>query len=242
MKICLAQTRPVTGAVEQNIARHEVFIETAVSHQADLIIFSELSLTGYEPTLADSLAIQPDDPQLDVFQTMANERQITIGVGLPTPSQPRPCISLVIFQPHQPRTVYTKQYLHADEEPFFIPGPHAAGLIGADETIALAICYELAVPDHAATAFENGANIYLASVAKFANGVRQAKDRLAEIARQYKMTVLLVNAVGPADGGECAGQTAVWNQAGNLVAQLDNTSEGILIFNTQTQEHHTEVL
>jgi predicted amidohydrolase len=109
MKICMAQTRPVTGDIEQNIARHKVFVQTAVSHHANFIIFPELSLTGYEPTLAQALAIQPDDSRLDVFQTLADDRQITIGVGAPTQNQPRPCISLIIFRPHQPRHTYSKQ-------------------------------------------------------------------------------------------------------------------------------------
>lgn len=52
MKICVAQTRSVAGNIERNVARHREFVETAVSHRANLIIFPELSLTGYEPTLA----------------------------------------------------------------------------------------------------------------------------------------------------------------------------------------------
>jgi predicted amidohydrolase len=112
MKICVAQTRPVTGDIQQNIEKHKVFVATAVSHQASLIIFPELSLTGYEPTLAQALAIQPNDSRLDVFQTIADAGEIVIGVGAPTQNQPRPCISLLIFQPHQPRQIYAKQYLH----------------------------------------------------------------------------------------------------------------------------------
>ncbi len=236
MKICVAQTRPVTGDIVQNVERHRVFVATAVAHQAHIIIFPELSLTGYEPTLAQALAISPDDARLDVFQTLADAGPITIGVGVPTQNQPRPSISLVIFRPQQPRQTYTKQYLHADEEPFFVSGPPTAGLIGDKNQAALAICYELSVPQHAADAFSNRANIYIASVAKFANGVAQAGERLAEVARQYGMTVLMANSVGLADGGNCAGGTAVWNPNGALLGQLDDQNEGLLIFDTQTQE------
>ena len=230
----------MTGNIEQNIERHQALVETAVSHHTNLIIFPELSLTGYEPTLAESLAIQPGDARLDVFQTLADAHAITIGVGTPTQNQPRPSISLVIFQPQQPRHLYAKQYLHPDEEPFFVPGPQTPGLIG--DTVALAICYELTIPEHAAAAFAHGAKIYLASVAKSARGIEQANKRLAQIAQQYNMSVLLVNAVGPADGGECAGQTAVWNRNGVLVEQLDESNEGILFFDTQTQELIQEIL
>ena len=119
MKCCVAQIKSITGDIERNIERHKEFVATAVSHHANLIIFPELSLTGYEPTLAQALAIQPDDPRLDRFQTMANAGKIIIGVGAPTQHQPRPCISLILFRPQQPRNLYTKQYFHEDEEPFF---------------------------------------------------------------------------------------------------------------------------
>ena len=236
MKICIAQTSPITGDIQRNIENHKRFIELAISHRADTIIFPELSLTGYEPTLAAALAAHPDDLRLADFQTMADAGQITIGVGLPTINQPHPCISLLIFQPHQARQTYPKQYLHADEEPFFIGGQRTAGLIGDKANVALAICYELSVPEHAAAAFNNGAKIYIASVAKFMNGIDKAHKRLAKIAKQYGMTVFMANCVGWADGAECAGKSAVWNQDGVLVGQLDNTNEGTLIFDTDTHE------
>ena len=236
MKICVAQTRPFTGDIQQNIERHKVFVETAVSQQANLIIFPELSLTGYEPTLAQALVIQPDDPRLDVFQTLADAGQICIGVGAPAENQPRPRISLLIFRPFQPRQRYSKQFLHADEEPFFSPGSPAAGLVGEKNDVALAICYELSVPEHATNAVKRGAQIYIASVAKFANGIAKAQQRLATIAKQHGMIVLMANCVGTADGEECAGQSAVWNRDGLMVEQLDAKNEGILVFDIDRQE------
>ena len=87
--------------------------------------------------------------------------------------------------------------------------------------IALAICYELSVPEHAENAFKSGAEIYIASVAKSVNGVDQAIKRLSDIASKYSMTVLMSNCVGQADGEECGGKTSIWNNKGLLVGQLD---------------------
>ncbi|MBK8900327.1 MAG: carbon-nitrogen hydrolase family protein [Anaerolineaceae bacterium] len=242
MKICLAQTRPVTGDIAQNIQRHKMFVETAVSHQTDLILFPELSLTGYEPTLAQELAMRHDDPRLDIFQTMADAGPITIAVGVPTRSSPRPGISLLIFQPGQPRGIYTKQFLHTDEEPFFTAGPTTTALIGPHREAALAICYELSVPEHAAAAATSGAQIYLASVAKSARGMAAAHGRLAQIAQTYGMAALMVNSVGLADGEWCAGQSAVWNREGQRLTQLDDTAEGVFIYDTVSQAVILETL
>ena len=52
MKICAAQTRPFRGDVQRNIAKHKKIIDLAASNGADIIIFPELSLSGYEPKLS----------------------------------------------------------------------------------------------------------------------------------------------------------------------------------------------
>jgi len=236
MKICLAQTKPITADVQGNIANHKKMIALAVSHGADMIIFPELSLTGYEPTLAKDLATRPDDSRLDDFQTISDSGPITIGLGLPTKNEPGICISMLLFQPGRARQTYAKKYLHADEEPFFVSGPNLTGLRIKQTDLALAICYELSVPAHAEAAFQRGARIYLASVAKFAKGVDQAKHRLAEIAKQYGMIVGMANCIGPADGGQCAGQSAVWNEQGALIGQLNDCDAGIIIFDPEGQK------
>jgi predicted amidohydrolase len=236
MKIGAAQTRPITGDIQSNIDNHKKLIDLAVSHGADIIIFPELSLTGYEPALAKELATHQADSRLDDFQKISNTQQITIGVGVPTKNNSGICISMVIFQPHQARQTYSKKYLHPDEEGFFMSGQSSTSLIGGKTNLALAICYELSVPEHAENAFNSGAEIYVASVAKFVNGIDPASARLAAIAHKYAMTVLMSNCIGKSDGYECAGKTSVWNNKGVLVGQLNDTHEGIIIFDPDSQE------
>lgn len=236
MKICVAQASPVRGGIEQNIDNHTKLIGLAVSHGAELIVFPELSLTGYEPLLAKELAIDAGDPRLAPFQLLSNAHNIIIGVGTPTKSGDAVAISMVIFQPGQPRQTYSKKYIHADEEPYFTGASCFTDLLGGDARIALAICYEISVPDHAAQASRAGAKIYVASVSKLVRGIDKALDRLAEIARTYSLTVLMSNQTGLAEGEVCAGKTSVWNSKGNLMAQLDDLQEGILMIDTDTQE------
>ena len=74
-----------------------------------------------------------------------------------------------------------------------------------------------------------GAEIYLASVAKSASGVVNAHQRLATIARENQIPVMMVNNVGPADDFVGAGQSASWNEKGELVAQLGEEEELLLV-------------
>lgn len=234
MKICIAQTRPVKGDIQANIEDHKRFINLAVSAQAELVVFPELSLTGYEPTLAKALATGPDDSRFDVLQQLSDTHQISIGVGAPIKKDEGICIGMILFAPYTSRQTYYKKYLHADEESFFIGGENFTGSIAGKAKIALAICYELSVPEHSATAFKNGAEIYIASVVKTAKGVEKAIETLSGIARQYSMTVLMANAVGEADGTECGGKSGVWNNKGLLQGQLSATNPGLIVFDTHT--------
>ncbi len=235
MKICIAQTKPITGNIEQNIARHKEFIELAALYDAAVIIFPELSLTGYEPSLAKALAVDVHDHRFEDFQIISNTKKIIIGTGIPVRTEKGIVIGMIIFQPNHERLVYAKKYIHADEEGFFVPGQNFPTINMAGDTIALAICYELSVQAHADEAFRNGATIYIASVAKFTNGVDKATQRLSEIARSQHVFTLMANSVGPADGALCAGKTAVWSPQGEVLAQLDESHEGIVILNTESK-------
>lgn len=235
MKLCVAQAKAVKGDIRSNIENHKKIIDLAISHGADTIIFPELSITGYEPTLAKDLAICMDDACLDDFQQISDSRRVTIGVGVPLKADTGITISMALFQPGKQREVYAKKYLHADEDPYFVGGQSTISMLGEESDVALAICYELSVPAHVEDAYKCGAAVYVASAVKSTGGIDKAIARLAEIGAEYEMTVLLANAVGESDGFECAGKSGIWDNTGALVSQLDATSEGILVFDTKTR-------
>lgn len=236
MKICIAQTRPVKGDIESNILGHKKLIDIAIENDADVIIFPELSLTGYEPTLAQALAVSLDDRRLNVFQNISDVHKIVIGVGVPTQGHEGTCITMILFQPTLGPLTYSKKYLHPDEEDYFVHGINFPVLRINDCNLALAICYEISVTHHAEDAFTQGAEIYVASVAKFKHGIEGATRRLSDIAKKYSSMVLMANAIGQADGLECAGCSSVWDNQGNAIAQLDENQEGIIVLDTVTQK------
>ena len=56
MKIAAAQIRPKKGDIEANILKHVDIIKLAATLKAEALFFPELSLTSYEPELAEALA------------------------------------------------------------------------------------------------------------------------------------------------------------------------------------------
>jgi predicted amidohydrolase len=236
MKICGAQTKPVTGDIQANIERHLLSIDRALSSGADVIIFSELSLTGYEPSMAKELSTRANDQRLDVFQKISDTSSIAIGVGVPTKNGNHVSISMILFQPNKAPSVYSKKYLHPDEDEFFVPGVNFPSLKINDTSIGIAICYELSIPEHFSAARESGADVYIASVAKFAKGVENAVKTLSDIATIHSIPVFMVNAVGTADNGICTGNTSVWNSKGQLAGQLGSSTEGLIVYDTVSEE------
>jgi predicted amidohydrolase len=236
VRICVAQLRPAAGDVEANVCKHLALLDLALSHEAQMVFFPELSLTGYETKLATRLATNQGDPRLNVFQTMADTRSLCIGVGIPTVAGAGTEISMIVFQPGRPRVTYSKQLLHADEAPYFAPGNQQIVLNAAAHSVAPAICYESLQDSHAEQAAELGADIYLASVAKPTRGVNQAYSHYPAVARRHAMTVLMANCIGPCDDFVAVGQSAVWNSSGELLTKLDSEHEGIVLFDTLSRE------
>ncbi len=240
MKIGVAQIRSIQGDIQANIDKHIKCIELAVSLNAEALFFPELSLTSYEPEKAEADAITVEDSRLEVFQGISNNYKITIGVGAPLKSEKGIHISMIIFQPFKPGKSYSKQKLHPDEFPYFVHGDQQMIVAVGGHKIAPAICFESLQPDHAGHAKNIGADIYLASVAKSSNGVAKAMLYFPTLAKKLQMPVLMSNCIGFCDHFESAGYSSIWNKKGHLMAQLNDSNEGILIFDTEEEETTTK--
>lgn len=235
MKICVAQTKPIKGNILANIGSHKKIISLASKSKSNAIFFPELSLTGYEPELAFELGTDQNDKRLDDFQIISDSYKITIGVGLPIKTKTGIQIGMVIFQPLTYRQTYSKQYLHADEIPFFEGRTEQTILKIKNIKIAPAICYESLKSEHVEVANSLGAEIYVASVAKSKKGINQAITHYSQIASKYAMPVLMSNCIGKCDNFESIGNSAIWSKNGILLDQLDAENEGILIYDTKTE-------
>ena len=69
--IAAAQTVPERGDVAVNIAQHLLLAQLAERERPQVLVFPELSLTGYEMELASELAFSDDDPRLSPLRDAA---------------------------------------------------------------------------------------------------------------------------------------------------------------------------
>lgn len=148
LTLAAAQSISIAGDLPANIERHLIVMQAAAEHAVQLLVFPELSLTGYEPSLAAGLAIAPDDPVLGPLREMARELGLTAVVGMPIRQAPEAGVSIaaLVLGADGSLAVYTKQHLHPGEEVAFVPGQGGAPLEWGDDRIALAVCADFPTP------------------------------------------------------------------------------------------------
>ncbi|WP_432735127.1 carbon-nitrogen hydrolase family protein [Maridesulfovibrio sp. FT414] len=233
------QCKAIKGDIDANIERHLKFIQIAANNNVNILFFPELSITGYEPRLAESLAIRMSDQILEIFKEQSTRYNITIGVGFPLARQEQVQIGMAWFIPNEPSISYAKQQLHDDELPYFVSGEKQLILQTENYNLAPAICYESLQPSHAEHAVAMGANVYLASVAKSDGGIAKAMRHYPKIALKHKIYVIMANCIGPNDDFVSAGQSAAWNRNGDLIALMGRDSNGILMVDLDRNEAST---
>jgi predicted amidohydrolase len=184
--------------------------------------------------LAKESARVPSDACFADLQRMCRDERVSIGIGAPLQTHGLPHISSFIFRPNAEPLVYSKRYLDPDEEAYFQPGMAAPSLIFDDPAVAMAICFEISVPQHAQQARDAGAAVYIGSVAKTARGVASARERLSQIAVESSVYVLMSNCLGFLDGAACTGSSCAWDRNGRMLVELDDSNEGVVILDCET--------
>ncbi|MCW2314295.1 carbon-nitrogen hydrolase family protein [Rhodoferax antarcticus] len=232
LRIAAAQSTSVAGDIATNVLIHTRFITAAHQAGVDLLVFPELSLSGYElPRLSDCL-VQPDDLCLAPIRELVRQTRITVVVGAPLlhGNKPAPSIAAITFFPDGTSSVYCKQHLHPGEAQYVAPGDTGCQRHEVrDTSYALAICADTSHPSHAHAAAATGAALYLAGVLVSEAGYAADSAQLAQYAQQFNIGVLMVNHGGPSGGYLAAGQSAFWAPGGQPVVAVPGTGNALLI-------------
>ena len=116
IRIAVAQVPSVKGDVDTNIEVHLYAIKKTSGLGVSFIMFPELSLTGYEPELAEELAFSDNDDRLAPLIKAGNNHGIYVAAGAPIKSESLPYIGAIIIYPDGSVSVYRKMNLHSGAE------------------------------------------------------------------------------------------------------------------------------
>jgi NAD+ synthase (glutamine-hydrolysing) len=126
LTIALAQIAPRLGALEANLATHHELLAQARAKHADLVVFPELGLTGYQlQDLASEVAMRLDDPRLADLAGATRGLSAVISF-VEESADHRLFIAAALFEDGELRHVHRKLFLPTyglfDERRFFAPG------------------------------------------------------------------------------------------------------------------------
>ena len=227
MQLALLQIKSEVGAIQYNLKKHKEWVTRACMQTTDLIIFPELSLTGYTTKQANNLALTRENPTWGVFSRLSNQHNTTIVVGCPLGTIKKPKIAAFITKPQQKTECYAKHLLHVDEQPFFDNGISFKVFYIAGKKIVFFICYESFTIGAHEFIIKEKPDLVLTSVAKTKNAMISSYDYLQQLAKNTVTPIGIVNCVGPCEGFIGGGLSAFWDANGKLIRALAE-DEGIL--------------
>jgi predicted amidohydrolase len=243
MILAAAQTKPIRYNIKANLLDHYHLIELAVQNGADLIVFPEMSLTGYERADAEPLAFTKDDSRINHLKELAAKHNIIIIAGAPIKIESEMFIGQFVISPDNSVSIYTKQFLHEGEDEFFNSTFDYNPMITIeDQKISFAICADIDHPQHPENAHKRETDIYIASIFFSPNGIPSAYRDLQNYAQKHEMNVLMSNFSGESWGFPSAGQSAFWNNKGELIAQMNDSDSGLLLVEKQGDNWKSKII
>jgi predicted amidohydrolase len=216
LAIAVAQPRSVSNDVAGNALAHA---ETIRAAGAGVVVFPELSLTGYE---LDAPPIAVDDPRLGPIVEACAETGSIALVGAPVEGEAgRSNIGILAVDGAGARVAYRKVWLGGDEPARFSPGREPAVLEVDGWRLGLAICKDTGVPQHAADTAALGMDAYVAGMLELADDERIPEERALRAAADHGVWVAFASFAGSTGGGysHAAGGSGVWSSDGVAVAR-----------------------
>jgi NAD+ synthase (glutamine-hydrolysing) len=253
LTIALAQINTRLGDVEANLEKHLAYVRESRKAGADLVVFPELSLTGYVlQDLASSVALRPtiDDP---VFRRLLQASQdIDMVVGfVDEDTRSRFYIAGAYLSRgevvHVHHKVYLPTYGMFDEGRFFAPGDEVKAFDTRFGRMGLLICEDFWHVSPPYLLWLDGADVFLfissspgrgltpgpqLSVSKWVEQVNGA------YASFFTAFVVHTNRVGFEDGLNFWGGATVYNPDGDLISHGPYHEEALTMAELDLNQIH----
>jgi predicted amidohydrolase len=243
VRIALAQMEPVLGDLEANVSRHIAWARKAIARGADLLVFPELSLTGYllHDLVAD-VAVPLVEPG-PIRPLLQMSRRIAMVVGLVEESAGHRFHNSALFLAggrvrHVHRKVYLPTYGMFDEGRFFAAGDRLEAFSTPFGRMGILICEDLWHPSAALVLAQDGADFLLVLSAGPTEGIDRRRGLIGQAtwrnlakmtAQMQTLFVAYVNRIGFEDGVNFAGGSCVFDPLGECLAEGPVLEDGLVV-------------
>ena len=236
LRIAAAQVNTVVGDLAGNAARVFDVYEAAAAAGADLVVFPELTITGYPP---EDLLLRPAfvAEAAEAVEKLAARTGATAAVvGFPEPGRDLSNAAAVLAH-GRVQGVYRKHllpnYAVFDERRYFVPGVDYGPLfVIAGVRVAVSICEDAWSPTgpiahQAAGGAELAVNLNASPY--YAGRLHERETMLATRAADASIPMVYANLVGGQDELVFDGGSLVFDAQGELVARAKQFEEDLLI-------------
>jgi len=257
MKIAIAQINPVIGDFDHNSGKIKYYADKAGALSCDLVVFSELAVSGYPPR---DLLEKEDfvDANIECLNGLVSSIS---GIGVicgfvdknPGDEGNRLYNSSVLFENGKVLHKVNKRLLPTydifDERRYFEPGAEAVSFPYKGRRIGLTICEDVWNDKDAIKKrvyhlnpvllmIEDGADLIInISASPFHVGKREFRwDMLGSIAKKYDVPLVFANQVGGNDSVLFDGISAAFNRKGKIAARAKDFKEDLVVFDLKRSE------
>jgi len=237
INVALAQINCKAGDKKYNIEKMVKHIRKAKKKEANLIVFPELSLTGYiVRDLIYELAEPIKGPSMRLLEEVAKKEKVYIVFGFVERSEKAHAVlynTAVLLGPEGFVGKYQKMHLptHSifEEKRYFRQGYQAPVFDTGIGKVGLMICYDIFFPEIARMLRLNGSQLIICMSASPA--VRRRFFEVLTVARAMENTTYLafVNLVGMEDGFQFWGGSRIIAPNGGIIAQAKYDEEDQVI-------------
>lgn len=236
VRIAIAQINTIVGDLKGNTEKITSYIEEAVKNNADLVVFPELTVTGYPP---EDLLLKPyfiEENLRCARKIAAAVKNIIAVVGFAGARNGDIYNSAGIFNDKKIVYTYNKislpNYSVFDEKRYFKPGSENTLIKTRDFSFAVNICEDIWVPE---TVMEKGlfrqAQFFVnISASPYCLGkVKERQKILINKATKYKIPIVYCNLIGGQDELVFDGRSAIFDKNGKIVASARAFEEDFLV-------------
>jgi predicted amidohydrolase len=209
--------------VAGNVRIHAESVRAAA---ARVVVFPEMSLTGYE---LDAPVITVDDPRLAPLIAACADAGSLALVGAPVASPAGDHIAVLAVDATGATVAYRKMWLGDAEAERFTAGDEPAAVEVDGWRLGLAICKDTGVAQHAADTAGLGIDAYVAGVLDSADDAAVQEERARRIAADHHVWVVVASFAGSTGGGyeHAAARSRIWSPDGVVVARAGRETGGI---------------
>lgn len=254
MRIALAQISPILGDPSRNLKLHLNLVKKAVAQKADLLVFPELSLTGYNlKDLAAEVALNPSRSPL--FRKLLEvSRGIDLVVGFVEENERDPGLiynSAAYLSGGSIRHIHRKVFLPTsgmfEEGKFFAAGREFRSFDTRFARTGLLICRDFLHYGASYCHLAGGASLIITISAAPGRGINASRDKSFETSRMWELMgeaisffssalVVYCNRAGYEDGAVFAGGSFVYSPYGKLLSRLPYLEEDFSLVEVDLSE------